>query len=89
MDLGDRIEEFSAERKISFDGECYHIRLPLELIETIKKKKIKPSKVHWEFSWWDGTSLHVVLTFGQKKDNDIENQTNDNDSDGDYVVLKE
>jgi len=23
MDLGDRIEEFSAERKIYYDGECF------------------------------------------------------------------
>ena len=91
MDLGDRIEEFSAERKIYYDGECFHQRLPIKLIKILRKFIKKVVSVHWEGVWKNDDWLYVVLCFRIKeieKKSKIEKMTVKESDDGEYVVLR-
>ena len=85
MELGDRIEEFSGIRKITYDGECYLLRLPLPIIR-IMRKFVGVAKVHVSGVWKNGSDLHIVVTFqGEKKQKEV----NDEDNDNDYVSLSD
>ncbi len=92
MKLGERIEEFSAERKISFDGECYHLRLPIDIMKTVRKYVENILNVHWSGIWKNDDWLYVVLGFKMKetvKETKSEKITVKQNDDGDYVVLKD
>jgi hypothetical protein len=86
MELGDRVIEFVKKRKISFDGQCYHSRIPLKIIKFLQQYGIKLNGVQWEGIWSDGKNFHIVLTFGEKQSS---KEISKNSTDDDYVVLKE
>lgn len=85
MDLGGRISKFTANRKISFDGECYHSRLPLEIVKILQQYGVELSNVQWEGVWMAGKSFRVILIFGEKI---ILKEASKTTEDNDYVVLK-
>jgi len=85
MELGDRINKFVANRKISFDGECYHSRIPLEIIKLLQQYGVKLNDVQWEGIWKDGKSFHIVLTFSSEQNKEASKTTTEED---DYITLK-
>ena len=87
MELGERIEKISIQRKISFDGKSYHSRILLELIQALEKFGAKVESVLWDGIWKDFSSLHVVLTFSTEENVSHENQTESENSD-DYVEIQ-
>jgi hypothetical protein len=87
VDLGERVIEFVKKRKISFDGQCYHSRIPLKIIKFLEECDVKPDSVQWEGIWGDGKIFHVVLTFGKKKG--FEKPSKNSTEDDDYIVLQE
>lgn len=70
MKSKERILEFNKDRKVSFDNECHHARIPLELVKTVKKEGLDTSKVHWEGAWKDKGRVFVVLAFGEDEDSE-------------------
>ena len=86
MELGDRISKFLASRKISYDGECYHTRIPLEIIKILQQNGVKLNGVRWEGIWKDEKCFHIVLTFGEVQSSKEKTKTVTEDDD--YVVLK-
>lgn len=87
MELGKRIEEFSAKRKVSPDGECFHLRFPIDMMRIVKKYVENIRNVHWNGIWKNDNWLYVVLGF-QIKETKSEKITVKQNDDGDYVVLK-
>lgn len=85
MELGEKVAEFSGERKISFDGECYHSRWPLEIIKILKQYGVELNNVQWEGVWKKENELHIVLVFFERRESEESKTENDTD---DYVVLK-
>ncbi|MBI5355549.1 MAG: hypothetical protein HZB68_03790 [Candidatus Aenigmarchaeota archaeon] len=88
MELGDRINKFVANRKISFDGECYHSRIPLKIIKFLQQYCVELNGVQWEGVWKDGKCFHIVLTFGEKLSSKETSKTITTEED-DYIILKE
>ena len=90
MGLGERIIKFSTERKISFDGESYHLRLPIDIVKTLLKFLTKITNVHWSGIWKNRNRLHVILTFDLENfDEDMSKNTLDNERiEDEYVVLR-
>jgi len=86
VDLGDRIEELSIERKISFDGKSYHSRIPIEIVQTLEKLGTKIENVRWDGVWKNQNNLHIVLTFSTE--NNESDVTESENSEDDYVVLQ-
>ena len=91
MKLGKKIAEFSDDRKISFDGTCYHLRLPLEIMKMLQQNFAVTDSVLLKGAWKDETGIHVVLTFSSKEkttpQKEIKEALEETDED-DYVVLK-
>ena len=92
VELGDRIIEFITYRKISFDGECHHSRIPLEIVKILEQYSVQLNGVQWEGVWRDKNKFHIVLTFGTaeaEQQSQSENVTEEIDQDSDYVILKD
>ncbi|AJZ76199.1 hypothetical protein [Candidatus Nitrosotenuis cloacae] len=90
-ELGERVSEYISDRKISFDGECYHSRIPLEIMKIVIQYGVNLNSVQWEGVWKDGNKLHVVLSFKMAeaaKQSKSETIPEENNPEKDYVVLK-
>lgn len=87
MELGNRVTEFVKKRKISFDGQCYHSRIPLKIIKFLQRYGVRLNGVQWEGIWGDGKIFHVVLTFGEEQS--YKETSKNSTEDEDYIVLKE
>lgn len=91
-ELGEMISEFISDRKISFDGECYHSRIPMEIMKIVQQHGVNLNSVQWEGVWKDGNKFHVVLTFKTteaQKQFQSETITEENNPEKDYVILKD
>jgi hypothetical protein len=86
VELGDRINKFMANRKISYDGECYHTRIPLEIIKILQQYGVKLNGVQWEGVWKDEKSFHVILTISLEQNKETSKTVTTED---DYITLKE
>lgn len=87
MELGDRIIEFVKKRKISFDGQCYHSRIPLKIIKLLQQYGVKLNGVQWEGIWKDGKRFHIVLTFSSEQNKETSKTATTEEDD--YIILKE
>ncbi len=89
MENKKRVTEFSANRKISYDGECYLTRVPLEIMKTLQHYNDDTDKAHWEGVWNDGKKRYVILSFEHENtdDNKEEYESIEEDEEKNYVIL--
>lgn len=85
MGLGILLQEFNKLRRISFDGECYHLRIPLKIIALLKKEGFSSERATFETLWRNERKMHLVLTFEPKSDEKPDEKTEEDD----YIEIKE
>lgn len=90
MELGERIEEYSTERKVSFDGDSYHLRLPIDIIKILLKFLTDITNVHWSGIWKNKNRLHIVLSFSLENYEERDEEIFDEEKipNDEYVVLR-
>ena len=85
-----RVTEFSADRKISHDGESYLTRVPSEIMRILQQYNDDTDKAHWEGVWNDGKKRYVILSFDHEDTDENEEEEYEDveeDEEKNYVTL--